>query len=135
MNEDVFLADLLCLGNQTLLQGLNLLDELIGLGVCAFKFPPTMYVKWLLQLVSKELSFLLLLKVFLLEQEDLTAEVRDASGLVLCDNQFPLHIGNVLLSADDFSDLLLIVDLTLVEGRLLDLDLLIENLELLVTLD
>ena len=53
----------------------------------------------------------------------------------MCDNQFPLHIGNVLLSADDFIDLLLIVDLTLVEGRLLDLDLLIENLEFLVTLD
>jgi hypothetical protein len=94
-----------------------------------------MYVKWLLQLVSKELSFLLLLKVFLLEQEDLTAEVRDASCLVLCDYQLSLHIGNVLLSADDLSDLLLIVDLALIEGRLLDLDLLIENLELLVTLD
>jgi hypothetical protein len=40
-----------------------------------------------------------------------------------------------LLSADDLSDLLLIVNLALVQGRLLYLDFFIEDLEFLITLD
>jgi len=53
----------------------------------------------------------------------------------LCDNQFPLDVGDLLLGADDLSDLLLVVNLTLVQCGLLDLDLLIEDLKLLITLD
>ena len=53
----------------------------------------------------------------------------------MCDNQFPLDVGDLLLGADDLSDLLLVVNLTLVQCGLLDLDLLIEDLKLLITLD
>jgi hypothetical protein len=48
LNKNIFLADFFSLGNQTLLEGLNFLDQLIGFGVCALKFPPAMHVKWLL---------------------------------------------------------------------------------------
>ena len=53
----------------------------------------------------------------------------------MCDNQFPLVVVDLLLGADDLSDLLLVVNLTLVQCGLLDLDLLIEDLKLLITLD
>jgi hypothetical protein len=114
---------------------LNLLNEFVGLGVRALKLPPTMHIQGLLKLISEELSLLLLLKQLFLELEDLSAEVRDARCLVLSDNQLPLDVGDLLLGADDLSDLLLVVDFPLVQSGLLDLDLLIENLKLLVTLD
>ena len=94
-----------------------------------------MHIQGLLKLISEELSLLLLLKQLFLELEDLSAEVRDARCLVLSDNQLPLDVGNLLLGADDLSDFLLVVDLPLVQSGLLDLDLLIEDLKLLVTLD
>ena len=53
----------------------------------------------------------------------------------MCDNQLSLEVSNVLLSADDLSYLLLVIDLTLVKSGLLDLYLLIENLKFLITLD
>ena len=53
----------------------------------------------------------------------------------MCDNQFSLDVGDLLLGADDLSDLLLVVNLTLVQCGLLDLNLLIEDLKLLITLD
>ena len=135
LDEYILLADLFSLGNQALLQRLNLLNEFVGLGVRALKLPPTMHIQGLLKLISEELSLLLLLKQLFLELEDLSAEVRDARCLVLSDNQLPLDVGDLLLGADDLSDLLLVVDFPLVQSGLLDLDLLIENLKLLVTLD
>ena len=135
LNEDVLLTDFFGLCDQTFLQRLNLLDQLICLRVCALKLPPTVHIKRLLQLVSKELSLLLLLKILLFKKEYLTAQVRNASCLVLRDNKLSLHVSNVLLSADDLSDLLLIVNLALVQGRLLYLDFFIEDLEFLITLD
>ena len=114
---------------------MNLLNEFVGLGVRALKLPPTMHIQGLLKLISEELSLLLLLEQLFLELEDLSTKVRDARCLVLSDNQLPLDVGDLLLGADDLSDLLLVVDLPLVQSGLLDLDLLIENLKLLVTLD
>lgn len=76
-----------------------------------------------------------MLEQLFLELEDLSAEVRDARCLVLSDNQLSLNVSDLLLGADDLSDLLLVVDLTLVQSGLLDLDLLIKDLKFLVTLD
>ena len=94
-----------------------------------------MHIQGLLQLICEELSLLLLFEVFLFEHKYLPSEVRYAGGLVLSDNEFALEVGDLLLGADDLSDLLLIVDLALVQGRLLDLYLLIQYLQLLITLD
>jgi hypothetical protein len=94
-----------------------------------------MHIQGQLKFVSEELGLLFLLEQLFLELEDLSAEVRDAGCLVLSDDQLPLDVGDLLLGADDLGDLLLVVDLTLVQRGLLDLDLLIEDLQLLVTLD
>jgi hypothetical protein len=73
LDKNILLTDFLSFGNQTLLQGLDLLNKLIGLWVSALKLPPTMNIKWFLKFVIKELSFLLLLQVLLFEEEYLSA--------------------------------------------------------------
>ena len=51
LNENVFLTDLLGLGYQALLQRLNLLNEFVGLRICAFKLSPAMNVQRLLEFI------------------------------------------------------------------------------------
>ena len=70
----------------------------------------------------------MLLEQLLFKLENFASKVGNARSLVLCDDQLSLQVGDLLLSADDFGNFLLIVDLSLVEGGLLDLDLLIEHL-------
>ena len=134
LNEHVLLGDLLGLRDQPLLQRLDLLNQLVSLRVRALQLPPTMHVQRLLQLVREELCFLLLLEEFFLKEQYFPAEIGYASGLILRDNEESLELGDLILDLDDLMDLLLIVDLTLVEGRLLNLDLLIQNLELIISL-
>ena len=83
LNEDILLRDLLCLRNQTLLQTLDLLNKLIGLWVCALQLAPSVNIKGLLELISEELCLLLLLKVLLLKEEYLSAEIWNAGCFVL----------------------------------------------------
>jgi hypothetical protein len=84
-----------------------------------------MHVQRLVQLVREELSFLLLFKEFFLKQQYFPAEIGYASGLILRDNEKSLELRDLVLNLDDLMDLLLVVDLALVEGRLLNLDLFI----------
>ena len=62
LDEHIFLADLFGLGNQALLQRLDLLDEFVGLGVRALELPPAMHIQGQLKLVSEELGLLFLLE-------------------------------------------------------------------------
>ncbi len=48
LNEDVLLGYLLCLGNQALLQRLNLLDQLVCFRIGALELPPAMHIQRLL---------------------------------------------------------------------------------------
>ena len=66
---------------------------------------------------------MLLLKQLLLEQVNLTLEIWDARSLLLCIDQVPLNVLDLVLQAPDVLHLLLVVDLALLEGGLLDLDL------------
>ena len=125
LDEHVLLGDLLSLGDEALLERLDLLNKLVGLGVRTLELAPTVDVQGLVELVCEELSFLLLLKELFLLEEDLAAEVGDAGGLVLGDDQFALELGDLVLNTDYISYLLLIVDFALVECGLLNLDLLI----------
>ena len=94
-----------------------------------------MHVERLLELIVKELALLLLLEVLLLQKEDLFLQVLDAGRLTGRNGQFLLSLSNLTLQALDVLDAVLVVDLTLLEGRLLDLDLLVKQLQLFVSLD
>ena len=76
-----------------------------------------------------------MLKKLLLKNEDLSAEIWNAFSLILGYDQLPLDVGDLLLSANNLSNLLLIVNLAFIKCGLLDLDLLIEDLKLLISLN
>ena len=117
------------------MQILNLLDFLVRVRVRALELSPSVHVERLLELIVKELALLLLLEVLLLQKEDLFLQVLDAGRLTGRNGQFLLSLSNLTLQALDVLDAVLVVDLTLLEGRLLDLDLLVKQLQLFVSLD
>ena len=55
-HEQVLLHDFLRLGDETLLQRLDLLDHLVRRGVGTFQFPPPVHVQRVLQLLSQRLG-------------------------------------------------------------------------------
>ena len=62
MDEDVLLRDFFGLGDESLLEGLDFLDELVSVDISGLKLSPSMDVEGLAKLVLKEFGFLLLLK-------------------------------------------------------------------------
>ena len=117
------------------MQILNLLDFLVSVRVRALELSPSVHVERLLELIVKELALLLLLEILLLQKEDLFLQVLDAGRLTGRNGQFLLSLSNLTLQALDVLDAVLVVDLTLLESRLLDLDLLVKQLQLFVSLD
>ena len=61
LDKDVLFRNLLSLGNQALLQTLNLLDQFVSLNVRRFELSPSVHIQGLLELVREELGLLLLL--------------------------------------------------------------------------
>ena len=135
LDKDVLFRNFLSLGNQALLQTLNLLDQFVGFNVRRFELSPSVHIQWLLELVREELGLLLLLQQLLLEQVDLSLQVGDALRLLLCIDQLPLAVLDIVLEVPDVLHFLLIVDFTLLECRLLDLNLLVQQVQLLISLD
>jgi hypothetical protein len=78
LNKHVLLADLLSFGDQALLEGLDLLDQLVGVDVGGFEFAPSVNVEGLLEFVLEELLLQLLLKQLLFQKVDFALEVRNA---------------------------------------------------------
>ena len=94
-----------------------------------------MDVEGLFKLVLKVLCLLLLLQKLLFEKINLALKVGDALGLFLSINELTLILLDLVLLLPDVHDLLLVVDFTLFERRLLDLDLFIEKVKLFVSFD
>lgn len=94
-----------------------------------------MNIEWLLKFVTKVLSFLLLLKIFLLKQVDLSLEVWNATCFILRNIKLSLQIRDMLPDILNIIKSLLIVDLSLLKRTLLNLNLLIKKSKLFVSLD
>jgi hypothetical protein len=62
LDKDILLRDLFSLRNKSLLEGLDLLNELVGLDVSGLKLSPSVDIEGLAELILEEFSFLLLLK-------------------------------------------------------------------------
>ena len=67
LDQHVLLRDLLGLGDEALLETLDLLDELVGLNARGLKLAPSVHVQGLLKLILQILGFLFLLKQLLLQ--------------------------------------------------------------------
>ena len=71
----------------------------------------------------------------MLKKIDLTLEIRDTLGLFLSIDQLALALFNLISEVLDVIHLLLIVNLTLLQGRFLNFNLLIKKMELFISLD
>ena len=71
----------------------------------------------------------------MLKKIDLTLEIRDTLGLLLSIDQLALALFNLISEVLDVIHLLLIVNLTLLQGRFLNFNLLIKKMELFISLD
>ena len=116
LDEHVLFGDFFSLGNQALLQTLDLLDQLIGLDIGRLQLSPSVDVEGLLELVGKELGLLLLLKQLLLKEVDLTLEIGDTLGFFLGVDQLSLAVLDDATQVPDVLHLLLVVNLSFLQG-------------------
>lgn len=85
-----------------------------------------MDVQRLFKLVLQVLGLLLLLKKLLLEQVNLTLKIRDALCLLLSINKLALILLDLIFLLPDVHNLLLVVDFSFFQRRLLYLDLFVQ---------
>jgi len=135
LDKHIFLRDFLSLRNEPLLKRLDLLDELVGLNIRRLKLSPSVDVEGLAEFILQELSLLLLFEQLLLKQVDFASQVREAVGLILRVLDLTLELSDLLHKFENVISLLLVVDATLAESTLLNLNLLVQEQEFLITLD
>ena len=135
LDKHIFLRDFLSLRNEPLLKRLDLLDELVGLNIRRLKLSPSVDVEGLAEFILQELSLLLLFEQLLLKQVDFASQVREAVGLILRVLDFTLELSDLLHKFENVISLLLVVDATLAESTLLNLNLFVQEQEFLITLD
>lgn len=135
MDKHVLLRHFLSLGNEPLLERLDFLDELVGLNIRRLKLSPSVDVEGLAEFILQELSLLLLLEQLLLKQVDFASQVRETVGLILRVLDLTLELSDLLHKFENVISLLLVVDASLAESTLLNLNLLVQEQEFLVTLD
>lgn len=66
LNENILLRNFFSFGDESLLEGLDLLNELVSFNISRLKLSPSMDVEGFAKLILQELSLLLLFKEFFL---------------------------------------------------------------------
>ena len=135
LDGHVLLDDLLSLLDETLLQGLDLVEELPRIWVGSLELPPPVVVQWVLELLGEGLDLEALLLKSVGEAEDFLPEVVDLRGLALLDSQLTLQITDLELEQLDVLETLQVLDFTLGKRDLEDLDLLVQESQLVVSAD
>jgi len=110
LNKDILFTDFFSFCDQSLLKTLDLLNHFISFWVCAFKLSPSMDIKWLFKLIVEVFSLLLLLKIFFLEQVDLSLEIWDTCCFILGNDQLSFELSNLLPDIFNIIESLLIVN-------------------------
>ncbi len=116
LDDDILLHNLFSLLDQTLLQGLYLLEHLPGIRVSALELSPSVVVKWIFEFLRQSLDLKSLSKKLLLQVIDLLSEVSDLSRLRLDNAQLALEISDLELKKTDVLEALLVLDFSLGEG-------------------
>jgi len=135
LDGHVFLDNLLRFLDQTLLECLNLEQELKGVGVSALKLSPSMVVERVLKLFGEGLDLEALLLESVTETEDFFLVLGDLGGLCLLNLELTLVLADLVTKQLDVFKTLVVLHLTLAECDLQDLDLLVEESQLIVSTD
>ena len=124
LDGHVFLDNLLRFLDQTLLECLNLEQELKGVGVSALKLSPSMVVERVLKLFGEGLDLEALLLESVTETEDFFLVLGDLGGLCLLNLELTLVLADLVTKQLDVFKTLVELNLTLAECYLQDLNLL-----------
>ena len=116
LDNDILLHNLFSLLDQTLLQGLYLLEHLPGIRVSALELSPSVVVKRIFEFLRQSLDLKSLSKKLLLQVIDLLSEVSDLSRLRLDNAQLALEISDLELKKTDVLEALLVLDFSLGES-------------------
>ena len=116
LDDNILLHNLFSLLDQTLLQGLYLLEHLPGIRVSALELSPSVVVKRIFEFLRQSLDLKSLSKKLLLQVIDLLSEVSDLSRLRLDNAQLALEISDLELKKTDVLEALLVLDFSLGEG-------------------
>lgn len=110
-------------------------DHLIGIALSSFQLPPSMDIDRVVHLLAESLHLELLLDQLFVKRVHIPLEPRNRLHLDLEALQLLHQLCYYLCKALLQDRLLLVLDFPLLEGALLDLDLLVEQLQLLVPPD
>lgn len=135
LDDHILLDNLLGLLDQSLLENLDLLKHLPGIGISSLKLSPSVTVKRVLKLLREGLDLESLGKQLLLEVEDLFPEVGNLLCLGFDDSELTLVVADLELEESNVLKSLLVLDFSSCEGALEDLDLFVKKGELVVSSD
>ena len=114
---------------------MDLLQELPRIRVGAFELPPPVVVEGIFEFFRQSLDLETFVEKLLVQGEGLFLEFVDLTGLGLDDLELTGEVTDLELQETDVLKALLVLDLSLAEGRLENLDLLVEQGQFIVPSD
>lgn len=135
LDHHVLLHNLFRLLDQSLLQCLDLLQELPSVGVSSFELAPSVVVQRVFKLLRQCLHLKTLVKQLLMEREGLLLKLVNLRGLGLNNLKFAGQVTDLELKESDVLESFLVLDFALRESRLQNLDLLVQQSKLIISSD
>lgn len=132
LDLDILLDDFFSLLDESLLESLDLLEEFPSLGVGTLELSPSVVVERVLKFLRECLYLEFLSHKLSLKGKRLLAEILNLSSLTLDKAELALKISDAELKELDVLKTLLVLELSLGEGRLENLDLLVEESQLVI---
>lgn len=133
LDGNIFLDDFLSLLDESLLEGLDLLDQLVSIWVSALDSSPPVVVEWILQLFTESLHLETLLLELVSEAAHLCLVLDYLSGLALLNLEFTLQLGDLVLEQLYVLETLSVLHFSLAESDLENLDLFVEKSQFVVS--
>ena len=135
LDSNVLFDDLLGFLDESLLESLDLQEELEGVWVSTLQLSPSVVVEGVLQLFGQGLDLQAFLLEGVSETEYLFLVLGNLRSLCLLDLELALELTDLVLEQLDVFEALIVLDLTLAERDLEDLDLLVEEGQFIVPSD
>ena len=135
LDGHVLLDDLLSFLDQTLLEGLDLEQELKGVRVRTLKLSPSVVVEWVLKLFGKGLDLKALFLKCVAETEHLFLVLSDFRRLGFLNLELTLVLTDLVTEKLDILKPLVVLNFTLSERDLQNLDLLVKESQLVISAD
>jgi len=135
LDGDILLDDLLSFLDEALLECLDLQEEFEGIWVSALKLSPSVVVERVLKFLRESLDLKSLFLESISETEHFLLVLGDLRGLCFLNLELTLVLTDLVTEKFDIFESLVVLDLTLSESDLKNLDLLIEESKLIVSTD